>query len=209
MNKKILWQTDAYYSEKIEKYGATSRGVDWNSEESQRLRFQQLTKILSQEDGTNRYSVCDYGCGYGYYSEYIKEKKYDCDYTGFDISEKMIACAKEKYGEDENTHFIHGAELNQTYDYIVASGIFNVRQGVDDEAWTKYMIEILEKFNKFSKKGFAFNCLTKYSDLEYMKDYLYYADPLFYFDYAKKNFSRNVALLHDYELYEFTLLVRK
>jgi len=63
--------------------------------------------------------------------------------------------------------------------------------------------------NKKSIKGFAFNMLTKYSDREYMKEYLYYADPLFIFDYCKRNFSKKVALIHDYELYEFTILVRK
>jgi hypothetical protein len=29
------------------------------------------------------------------------------------------------------------------------------------------------------------------------------------FDICKRKFSRNVALLHDYGLYEFTILVRK
>jgi len=42
-----------------------------------------------------------------------------------------------------------------------------------------------------------------------MREDLYYADPCFIFDYCKRNFSRNVALLHDYELYEFTIIVRK
>jgi hypothetical protein len=51
--------------------------------------------------------------------------------------------------------------------------------------------------------------LTKYSDKEYMKEYLYYADPLYLFDYCKKHFSKNVALLHDYNLYEFSIIVRK
>jgi len=38
---------------------------------------------------------------------------------------------------------------------------------------------------------------------------LYFGDPLLYFDFCKRNFSRNVALLHDYGLYDFTILVRK
>jgi len=29
------------------------------------------------------------------------------------------------------------------------------------------------------------------------------------FDYCKRTYSRDVALLHDYGLYEFTILVRK
>jgi hypothetical protein len=60
-----------------------------------------------------------------------------------------------------------------------------------------------------SSKGFAFNALTKYSDEDKMQDYLFYSDPLYLFDYCKKHFSRNVALLHDYNQYDFTILVRK
>jgi hypothetical protein len=50
--------------------------------------------------------------------------------------------------------------------------------------------------------------LTSYSDPEHMVDRLFYGDPCFYFDWCKRNLSRNVALLHDYGLYEFTILVR-
>lgn len=42
-----------------------------------------------------------------------------------------------------------------------------------------------------------------------MRDYLYYADPCAVFDYCKRHYSRNVALLYDYQQYEFTSLVRK
>jgi hypothetical protein len=42
-----------------------------------------------------------------------------------------------------------------------------------------------------------------------MRPDLYYADPRAIFDHCKRTFSRWVALLHDYGLYEFTILVRK
>jgi hypothetical protein len=42
-----------------------------------------------------------------------------------------------------------------------------------------------------------------------MRDDLYYADPCELFDHCKRQHSRNVALLHDYTLYEFTILVRR
>ena len=32
---------------------------------------------------------------------------------------------------------------------------------------------------------------------------------LFIFDYCKKNFAKNIRLMHDYDLYEFTILVKK
>jgi hypothetical protein len=68
---------------------------------------------------------------------------------------------------------------------------------------------VLHHFNELSRKGFASNFLTGYSDAEKMRADLYYADPLSLFDYCKRNFSKNVALLHDYRLYDFTILVRK
>lgn len=207
MNQNILNNTNKYYTEKIEEYGLTSRGVDWNSEESQRLRFEQLSRLLTKEE--SKFSICDYGCGYGLYSEYLQECGFKCEYEGVDISEKMIQAAREKYGRAENVSFLNTSQLERVYDYIVASGIFNVKQEISENEWKDYILEIIHQFDKFSAKGFAFNCLTKYSDLEYMKDYLYYADPLYIFDYCKTHFSRNVALLHDYELYEFTILVRK
>ena len=63
--------------------------------------------------------------------------------------------------------------------------------------------------NDVSLKGFAFNVLTLYSDVEKRRFDLHYADPLALFDHCKRYYSRFVTLLHDYPLYEFTILVRK
>ncbi|KAQ37574.1 hypothetical protein AJ39_03274, partial [Mycobacterium tuberculosis MD14844] len=63
--------------------------------------------------------------------------------------------------------------------------------------------------NAASRRGFSFNCLTSYSDASKMRDDLYYADPCALFDLCKRRYSKSVALLHDYGLYEFTILVRK
>jgi hypothetical protein len=58
-------------------------------------------------------------------------------------------------------------------------------------------------------RGLAFNVLTLYSDPEHRRRELHYADPLALFDFCKKELAPRVALLHDYPLYEFTILVRK
>ena len=42
-----------------------------------------------------------------------------------------------------------------------------------------------------------------------MRADLFYGDPTFFFDHCKRKYSRNVALLHDYDLYEFTIIVRR
>jgi hypothetical protein len=51
--------------------------------------------------------------------------------------------------------------------------------------------------------------LTSYSDPDRMRSDLYYGDPCLFFDHCKRTYSKQVALLHDYGLYEFTVIVRK
>jgi hypothetical protein len=105
--------------------------------------------------------------------------------------------------------FTNRADDLAALDYCIASGIFNLKLEVPAQAWTDYVVGELHKMDALSQKGFSANFLTSYSDPEYMRPHLYYADPCFYFDYCKRHFSRNVALLHDYEVYDFTVIVRK
>ena len=120
----------------------------------------------------------------------------------------MIAKARELHGGLVHCEFFADEALLRPADYTVTSGIFNVKLGTGDDEWTQYVLHTVNRIAALSRKGFAFNCLTKYSDPEWMRPDLHYADPLFWFDYGKRHFSKFVALLHDYPLYEFTILVR-
>jgi hypothetical protein len=120
----------------------------------------------------------------------------------------MISRAKESYGGIDSVDFVSDKQSMIATDYTVASGVFNVQLDTSTTEWEAYVLHNLGVLNALSRRGFAFNLLTKYSDPELMRPDLYYADPLFFFDYCKNNFSRFVALLHDYPLYEFTILVK-
>ena len=202
----ILDRTRQYYDEKLNTYGLTPKGVDWNSLESQELRFEQLLKVC---DHSRPFTINDYGCGYGALFGYMTERGYAFQYQGFDLSEQMIDMARKQYADPEHCRFFTDESYLAATDYTVASGIFNVKLQTSDEEWEDYVLHTLGKIAELSKKGFAFNVLTKYSDPELVRQDLFYADPLLLFDYCKKNFSRFVALLHDYPLYEFTILVKK
>jgi SAM-dependent methyltransferase len=205
-DSKILGDVEGYYSEKIELHGATAQGVDWNSPDSQRLRFVQLLKLV---DHNQPFTINDYGCGYGALADYLRSEGYAFQYLGFDISRKMIAKANELHAGMQGVAFVSKKRDLKEADYTVASGIFNVKLKAATEAWEGYMLRTLAAINGLSERGFAFNVLTKYSDPEFQRPVLYYADPLFFFDYCKRKFSRFVTLLHDYPLYEFTISVRK
>lgn len=204
MNKDIIEDIKQYYTNKIVRHGATPQGVDWNGKESQETRFFQLLKIL---DDKSERTLLDYGCGYGSLIEYLRKTNQKLNYVGFDISIEMTNKARELYGE--STTWINQLEGDFKYDYVIASGLFNVKLEQKETDWQVYVIETLETINRISNKGFAFNVLTTYSDVEFRKEYLYYASPEFYFRHCKLNYSKNVSLLHDYGLYEFTILVRK
>lgn len=204
--KKILNKVDKYYSEKVSLFGATSKGVDWNGEESQYLRFAQLSLLFLGEKNP---TILDYGCGYGAFTAYVNSNDISYkNYLGFDISEKMIKEATNLYESKKNKFTTKVADLSMQ-DYVIASGIFNVKLDIHENNWYKYICNTLEEIDKLSRKGFSFNLLTSYSDKEFMRDYLYYADPLKLFHFCKVNFSKRVTLLHDYPLYEFTIIVRK
>ena len=200
-------QAKNYFEERLTAHGATPRGVDWNSEAAQELRFSQLNKVIPP---AQPFSLLDYGCGYGALAGYLLRLGYPMEkYIGFDILDSMVVKAREEYGSSPQCLFTSKIQELGTVDYSIASGIFNLKLETSFEAWTDYVVSELHKLNEFSQKGFSFNMLTKYSDPEYMRPHLYYADPCFLFDYCKRHFSRNVALLHDYEVYDFTIIVRK
>jgi SAM-dependent methyltransferase len=195
-----------YYTAKLRQHGATPQGVDWNGAESQVLRFAQIAKVTDPDPSG---SLADIGCGYGALLPFLRQRGFRGPFVGVDLSGEMIAAARALAAGDSNATFHAGAEPPQPADYVTASGLFNVRLTHSDDAWRAYILETLALFNRHATRGFAFNCLTSYSDKDKMRPDLYYADPLWLFDHCKRNFARNVALLHDYGLYEFTIIVRK
>lgn len=201
-----LEEVARYYSTKLAEHGDTARGVDWNGEESQALRFDQLVKIIQRDSG---FSLNDLGCGYGALFDYLASRFEQFSYRGTDISPEMIRAARARHPRAHDALFKVASEPPSAADYGIASGIFNVRLDCPDADWTRHVESTLDVLDRTSREGFAFNCLTKYSDDEKRRPYLYYADPCALFDLCKRKYSRQVALLHDYGLYEFTLLVRK
>ncbi len=201
----LLGDVAKYYTEKLRAHGETPNGVDWNSEEGQVLRFEQLAKVI---DGSVPFSICDIGCGYGAFYGYLSRHFSDFTYLGCDVSEAMVEAAARRF-PDANAKFVIAAEPPQPCDFAVASGIFNVKLGSADAEWLNHVYATLDVLDRAGKRGFAFNCLTSYSDKERMREDLFYGDPGQLFDLCKRRYSKQVALLHDYGLYEFTILVRK
>ena len=203
-----LQHAQEYFTEKIVKYGAAPEGVDYNGAPAQTTRFEQLVKLI---DPSHKFEVLDYGCGYGALLDYLVQRGWEFNYYGFDLLSAMVEAGRNAHRDYPNARFATEESAIPVCDYVMAGSIFNLKFQAPVSKWRDYTLEVLNKMDSHCRKGFAFNILTSYSDVDRMaqRPDLYFADPLLYFDHCKRMYSRNVALLHDYGLYDFTILVRK
>ena len=201
----ILSDVAAYYAAKLDAYGTTPRGVDWNGPESHQLRHRQFLRLFDENrDG----SVIDLGCGFGDFFGFLRNAGHNGHFTGYDVAPNMIDAARKLHGEGDDRCWRVGAVPDETADFAVASGIFNVKGDVADESWLGYIRETLDVLARAGRHGFGFNILSLSSDPDRRRPNLYYADPAQMLGYCLSRYGRSVALLQDYGLYEFTVLVR-
>lgn len=207
VNKQVK-QIEEMYTNNLKELGLVSGAVGWNTKECQDLRFEMLIKILPESSSI---SINDYGCGYASILEYL-DKNTDIsitEYNGYDISQEMLSNARDtaqKVGI-EKVNLFNTENIQTKADFSFVSGTFNVRFDAKKSDWIDFIESKLRDINDNSKYGFAFNLLTSYVDWE--EKHLFYGDPLYWFDFCKKNFSKKVSLIHDYDLWEWTILVRK
>lgn len=194
------------YDKNIDEFGIDPRSVGWGTQDKINIRFRQLFKMI--DNPAEPFTLNELGCGYGEAVRFCANNGLALkEFYGYDISDKMLEAAKEYLKEYKNIHLQNQPSLSKVCDYSLTSGIFNVKFDTGEKEWNDYILSVLHNLNDNSGRGFAFNMLTSYVDFK--NDGLNYADPLYYFDYCKRNFSRHVSLLHDYKLYEFTIVVKK
>lgn len=202
--ERALQGVGALYRDGLLEHGPQPRSVGWRDPDSHRLRFERLALLLADE--RDPVSVADWGCGYGALFGFLDSRRAPplAAYAGYDLSAEMVEAARGLV-PDRRASFVVGGELDRDVDYTFVSGTFNVRLEATVETWERYVRETLRALAARSRKGLAFNLLT--SHVDWREDHLHYADPAAYFDFCKRELASRVTLLHDYPLYEWTMLV--
>ncbi len=194
-----------FFSRLIASEGPTPAGVDWPDTARQTIRFRELCRLFPL--GKEEFSVLDYGCGYGALLPYLQANGFSCNYFGFDICEDMILSARRLHPGSEK-RFQAALDPTQQFDFVVLSGALSLKLAADPRAWEEEIWRIIDTMDRLSTKGFGFNLLSAWREPDRKKDFLYYGDPA---EFLRKmwRYSPNVAVLHDYDLWDFTVLVRK
>jgi len=140
-----------FYKNAYKKYGISARGLNWSSDESQRVRFEVITSLLKYELPTC--SIVDAGCGFGdLYFYWLENDLHVESYIGLDSVQDSIQICKQRLPEISFTCKDILKDDLPYADWYVASGTLNILN--DFQTWL-----FLEKILAHSKRGIVFNML--------------------------------------------------
>lgn len=200
-------EVSSYYRERLLIHGATSRGVDWNSNEGADLRNMRLLEIVPPEEAT--YSLIDYGCGYGRCFEILEKDDRLSRYTGFDLVEEMVSVARLRNSGSPRAQFTSDFSQLNSADYVVASGTFNVKLSKSESEWKALVFEQLQTAFSLCNKGFSFNLMSSRVEPSRRYPRLYYADKEELVGFLRENVSRDVHVDDSYSIAEFSVFVSR
>ena len=193
-----------YYEDNMAK-GLPEYGIlGWESEEAQKLRFDML---LSSVD-LNGKTLLDVGCGTGNLLEYIRSRGTNVTYTGVDILDKMIEKAKNKQlGADFFLIdiFKDNIFMDNSFDVIYASGIFNLNLGNNRE----FLINALDLFLRLSSGAVVFNLLHFASPDREDKYFYFHPDEISEILERYSGVIEKVQFIEAYLKNDFTVICKK
>jgi SAM-dependent methyltransferase len=198
---------EAYYSARIARYGATPLGVDWTCLATQNLRFVQLLRIC---DFGARFSLNDFGCGYGALLDFCCDRHphWTIDYAGIDLSQRMVDAARSKWACEPKARFHVGATAARSADVCIASGLFNVCQSIARADWEAFIRETLREMRRTCSIGFTANFMAPSPAGACPVRELYRTAPEPWIAFCEQELGARVQLVEGYGLREFTLLAR-
>jgi len=162
------------YNKQSDLHGISPKGVFWQSKSTQNSRFKSLLNIIHKKDYNKKFSISDFGCGYGALYSFIQNYNFmkNCVYYGYDIVPNFINQAQIKY---PNQNFICSEEMSIKTDYTIISGTFNYSGKIEINRWEAYVFDSLDKCLSNSKTAMAFNLLMDKKTL--IKNKLFYTSP--------------------------------
>jgi len=191
MIKKFIFQYYNYqlkkiYSKNVKKFGCIPAAIFWNSEQSQRKRFEILINLIKNFEKNYKLSIADIGCGYGAFLDFLIKYNYkNIKYSGYDINPTLIKSCLKKYPK---IYFSINNFPSVNCDLAVMSGTYNLCVTDNISLWEDYIIYNLRKCFSYCKKGIIFN--LQYSDTSYIKNFIYYTNVENMKKILNKQFSR-------------------
>ncbi|MFH1541879.1 MAG: class I SAM-dependent methyltransferase [bacterium] len=206
-----------YFEGLLAKHGNSYLALDWNSPESQKLRYIILSQILQFSAKSVDLSLLDVGCGFGDLFDFLRSQKllasHNISYLGYDISDKILAVAKKNYPDAKFEHKDLLLETDVPHvDFIFASGIFNIRVLPKDEHHN-FVKEMLQRMYELANYGVAVNFLSEngvsISDIDDLNSGRYFCFKVEDLAEFSRALTNRFIIRHDYHQGDFTLYLLK
>lgn len=211
MSKNYLDTIVKHYEDCLERHGDSHLGVDWPKKEDVTRRYKiMLDLIRVSEDDSKKTELLDFGCGAAHMLEYMRQTGMTkIEYSGLDVSEKFVSLSKSKFPE-VSFYCLDILDINAvipSFDYIVMNGVFTEKREMSfDEMW-EYFCKVLIKVFSMTRKGVAFNVMSKAVDWE--REDLFHVPTDMLINFLTKNLTRKFVIRNDYGLYEYTTYIFK
>jgi SAM-dependent methyltransferase len=193
-----------HYRKLISEHDDPAQACSWQNADVARRNFAAVSQVFAHE--TAPFSVYEIGCGFGMLGEFLAAHFPLARYSGSDILPEMVERAKARnVNVDVEQRDVIANPPTQQYDYVVISGVFNLRMSNDDASWFEFVKRLSQAAFGIARKGYACNFLTSYVD--WKRELGYYQDPGAIFDFAQRELSRFSEIRHSYYPWEFTLFV--
>jgi len=191
------------YTKRYNEYGYSPKTLGWDKGK-QDLRY----SILLEEFKLDNKNVLDIGCGFGDANKILKQITSEYSYTGIDIVQELLVEAQKNFQDENSISFIHGDflenDFTQTYDIILASGIFNFR--LEEQDNYEFIESCMQKAFALAKDGVAFDFLS--DKVDFKSKLTFHASPSTILNMAYR-LSKNVILKNNYMPFEFTIVIFK
>ncbi|MBU0574470.1 MAG: class I SAM-dependent methyltransferase [Candidatus Margulisbacteria bacterium] len=201
-----------YYEGLLLEHGDHFLSLDWKDPNNQKLRFRIFEELI-RTIPMKKFSVLDVGCGFGDLYGHLNRAGLRFDYTGVDISEKLLEVAAKKYPKAMfEARDILTDKKNDRYDFVFCSGLFNIRFREEPDHM-EFVRSMLLRMRDISKKAVGANFLSV-SAVPYVaeddlnKNQYYYFRPEDILSFC--NFiSCRYLLRHDYSSFDFSVYLFK
>jgi len=207
MNRNAVSQELArHYSQTFQRFGPTSRGVDWGPDtRDHSLRLDLMLDVLRYGVPTsNRPSLLDVGCGYGSLIDRANDRNLPLSFTGIDICQPMIDFARKRH---PHANWIVGdflsEEISQQSDYVVCNGILTQKLEATIRDMDEFLKLLVRRMFDSCRIGCAFNVMS--SHVNFMSPRLYYRSPAELLAWCMNEISSRVIVNSAYPLFEFTV----
>jgi SAM-dependent methyltransferase len=191
------------YDDRVDTYGPCAQAAGWRDESQQIFRFKLLTEHLEICQST---TVLDIGTGYAALTQYLIQNYrlfMPENFTGIDISSKMISKATENHPKSKFLVSDYESYDMATHDIVMMSGALNIKTNISPEIRLR---KFIDRALLLSNKYVVFNLLN--DRVDFKEDHFEYYNINMVLNLITRQRSKFLAK-SSYPLWEDTFIIYK